>query len=287
MATQISNQALLTFVSNGQSGSAASNIATTTLQGPLSAEKTALQPEYTQEKELTYLLTMRNTGAAPLTGLRVTDNLGTYLLQGSPVTPLTYTGPARLYENGQFLSEIPGETAVGSVSFPLPALASGSNALLVYTVKVNEKAPLASGSTITNTAVWTADSLAQPVTAFHVIPAADEAKVSIIKAMTPNPVSSGGRLTYQFTLYNHGNIPAENVVLTDLFDPAPSMLSVWVDQEPVSPGDFQYTGGSLTLPSPGSSYSITIPAATFTADPGTGVQMVTPGTVSVTVQGTI
>lgn len=285
MATQISNQALLTFVYDGQSGSAVSNIATTTLQGPLTAEKTSLRSQYTRDEEMTYILTMSNTGISPLTGLRVTDNLGTYSLNGISVAPLTYVGPARLYVNGAFISEITPELAADSVSFVLSSLSAGENAMILYTVRINQAAPLAAGSTITNTAVWTADTLAEPVVASHIIQAADRADVSIVKSMSPNPVSGGGQLTYTFMLYNYGNTAATNVVLTDAFFPAPNPISVTVDGQPVSSSEYSYTGGTLTLPAAGSSYSLTIPPAVFSQDPATGAFSATPGVTTIVVQG--
>jgi hypothetical protein len=50
--------------------------------------------------------------------------------------------------------------------------------------------------------------------------------------------------------------------------------------------DYTYAGGLLTLPT-GGVYEMTVPAATVTEDPATGVVTVTPGVLVITVTGTI
>ena len=61
MATQITNQARLTYTYGASSGSAASNIATTTLEGPFSAAKRVLENGYRAEETLTYTVSISNT----------------------------------------------------------------------------------------------------------------------------------------------------------------------------------------------------------------------------------
>lgn len=75
--------------------------------------------------------------------------------------------------------------------------------------------------------------------------------------------------------------------MTDTFDPAPaSPLVVREDGVVVDAADYTYAAGTLTLPT-GGAYSITVPAASYAQNPGTGVVTITPGLVTVTVVGTI
>ena len=77
-----SNQATLTY--NGTSTN--SNIAYGEILDVLAATKTAVEGTYTPGQLVTYVVTLRNTGTAPLTGLTVTDDLGT------PIAVANFTG---------------------------------------------------------------------------------------------------------------------------------------------------------------------------------------------------
>ncbi|MBQ2445567.1 MAG: DUF11 domain-containing protein, partial [Oscillospiraceae bacterium] len=81
-----SNQATLTY--NGSSTN--SNIAYGEILDVLVATKTAVEGSYTPGQLVTYVVTLRNTGNAALTGLVVTDDLGGYDFNGTTVYPLTY-----------------------------------------------------------------------------------------------------------------------------------------------------------------------------------------------------
>ena len=72
MAT-FTNQATLTY--NG--GTVNSNIVTGELVQVLTASKTAAAESYRTGDLVTYVVQLRSTGAAALTGLTVTDTLGT------------------------------------------------------------------------------------------------------------------------------------------------------------------------------------------------------------------
>ena len=92
-----SNQA--TLIVNGNSTN--SNIAYGEILDVLAATKTAVEGTYTPGTLVTYAVTLRNTGAATLSVLTVTDNLGGYLFNGTTVYPLTYEpGSATLFVDG-------------------------------------------------------------------------------------------------------------------------------------------------------------------------------------------
>lgn len=288
MATTITNQARLQFTYGNVTATASSNIASTVMQGPLSAAKSVLDSAYRAEDDLTYIINLTNTGASALAPVTITDNLGTYALTPTgSATPLFYTGPAQLYIDGAYSATLTPTPGINSITFTIPSLAAGANAMLIYKADVDAYAPLAVDSEITNTATITATGLSEPVTVTSTVPVETYADVRIVKAMSPNPVTDGSTLTYTFTIYNYGNTAATNVVLSDTFSPAPSPITVTVEGTVLAPADYSYTGGVLTIPAAGSGYTMSVPAATFTQDAATGEVSVNPGVITITVAGTI
>lgn len=288
MATTITNQATLTYNFGNQAGTASSNIATAVLQGPITATKTSLDTEYTLGEDITYLINIVNDTDSALTNVTVTDDLGTYAVSTTlSVSPLTYTGPVQLYINGVQSTSVTATTAANSVTFTISSLASGDTALIVYKTVVNSYAGLTPSTTIVNTATVTADGITESVTDSHTLTVENYADVRIIKTMTPDPVTSGNTLTYNFDIFNYGNTDATNVVLSDTFSPAPTAITVLIDGTAVAATDYTYTNGVLTLPSTSSTTTITVPAATFTRNATTGEVSTVPGNVKITVSGTI
>lgn len=288
MPTTITNQARLQFTYGATTATASSNIASTSLQGPLSVSKSVLENAYRADGDLTYMITLSNTGAVPLTNIVITDDLGTYAVSETlSVTPLFYRGPTQLYINGVFSTNLTPAPGINSIAFTIPSLAAGANAMLIYKVDVDDYARLDVGASILNTAVVTATGMSEDVTVESAVPVDDYADISITKAMSPNPVTDGSTLTYTFTIQNYGNTAATNVILSDAFSPAPSPISVSVNGVPVPETDYTYAGGLLTLPSEGAAQSITVPAATFLQDAATGQVTVNPGTAVILVAGTI
>ncbi|MBR4078776.1 MAG: hypothetical protein IKK29_01050, partial [Christensenellaceae bacterium] len=78
-----------------------SNIAVGEIVEVLSASKTALSDTYGRNDDVTYIISIINSGNTPFSGLTMTDDLGGYLNNGSTVYPLTYSdGSARVFVNG-------------------------------------------------------------------------------------------------------------------------------------------------------------------------------------------
>lgn len=284
MAT-ITNQATLTY--NG--GSANSNIATAELVETLSMTKTAVRGTYNADSDrVTYVVTINNSGTAALTGLTLTDNLGAYTLGTSTLYPLSYRTGSILYYNNGTLQTAPTVTAGPPLVISGITVPAGGNATIIYEADVTNTAPLASGSTITNTASLSGTGLTAASDTETVTVAAAPA-LSINKAISPSPVVENGRVTYTFTIENRGNTAAEasdNLIITDTFDPILSDLAVALNGTALtSPAGYTYdatTGLFSTVAG-----QITVPAATYTQDATTGVVTVTPGTTVLTVTGTL
>ncbi len=292
MAVTITNRATVSYTANGTAGSAVSNLASTTLQGPLAVTKASMESVYRAGSRLTYIVTLENTSSAQLTNVTLTDNLGTFSYTPEStgtavsVTPLTYTGPAKYYINGVFSANLTPTSTDSTLTFTIPTLPANATGLIVYDVTANSNAPLATESEITNTVSATAGTVLDPVTAQNTVAADSYADVRIIKSMSPDPVIEGSNITYTFTIYNYGNTDAASLVLTDTFSPAPAApLTVTLNGDTVSSTEYTYQNGVFTYPA-ASGNTVTVPAATF-ATSATGAVSVTPGTAVITVTGII
>lgn len=280
-----SNQATLTVNGNATN----SNIAYGEILDVLAVTKTAVEGNYTPGELVTYVVTLRNTGAATLTGLTVTDNLGGYSFGGTTVYPLTYeNGSAALFVNGVPQAS-PGVTAGPPLVVTGISIPGNGDAVLVYQARANAFADPAAGGIIENTVTVTGDGLSAPITATETVPAATGPELTITKSITPTQVVDNDRVTYTFVIQNTGNTPVvatDNATVTDTFDPILTGLTVTFNGVPLTEG-IQYTydeatGLFATVPG-----QITVPAATYTQDPVTGAYTVNPGVATLVVTGTI
>ena len=280
-----SNQATLTY--NGIT--TASNIAYGEILEVLSATKTAIEPNYTPDGTVTYVVTLRNTGTAPLTGLTVSDNLGGYVFGTNTVYPLAYVeNTAALFSNGT-PQPAPAVTAGPPLVFTDITVPAGGDTVLVYQARTTAFAPPTEGGTVVNTVTVTGNALAAPVTAEETIGAATGATLDITKSISPTQVVDNDRVTYTFVIRNSGNeavVSTDNTVITDQFDPVLSALTVTFDGAVWSEGT-QYTYNPTTGLFTSTAGAITVPAATYVQDPVTGEYTTTPGTATLTVTGTI
>lgn len=284
MAT-FTNQATLTY--NGVTTD--SNIITGQLLEVLSTTKTAVVDSYTADDDVTYVISIINSGTTAFTGLTVTDDLGAYEFNGTLLTPLTYTdGSIRYYINGE-LQAAPAVVSGPPLVISGINIPAGGNALVLYEAEVNQFASPEVGGAITNEATISGGGLTTPLIAEETITTAGNPSLTITKSLSPQTVTENGQLTYTFTIQNSGNTPAvatDNVTLTDTFDPILDPITVTFEgavwTEPTNYTYDETTGVFSTIPG-----QITIPAATYTQDPITGAWRVTPGVTTLTVTGTV
>ena len=280
-----SNQATLTY--NGSSTN--SNIAYGEILDVLVATKTSVEGTYAPGQTVTYAVTLRNTGTAALTGLTVTDDLGSYIFNGTTVYPLTYeSGSATLFTNG-VPQAAPTVVAGPPLVFSDITVPAGGDVVLVYQAQANSFANPASDGTIDNTVTVTGDGLSAAVTASETVTAELEPSLTISKSITPTQVVDNDRVTYTFTIQNSGNQPViatDNAAINDTFNPILTALSVTFDGTAWTQGtQYNYsetTGLFTTVPG-----EILVPAATYTQDPVTGEYTATPGIATLVVTGTI
>ena len=282
---QFTNQAQLSYNNSVTN----SNIAVGEILEVLSATKTAVMNDYVRNDDITYIISILNSGTAPFTGLTLTDNLGAYTWNETSLVPLTYVeNSARYYVNG-ILQPAPTveatETALVISGLNIPA---GGNVIIVYEAEANQFAPLDVEGTITNTATISGIGLSSTITATETVFTEDVPELTITKSVSPVPVSENGILTYTFIIQNSGNTAADvssDIVITDIFNPILSNLTVTLDGVTLPATSYTYnetTGEFATVAG-----SITVPAATYTQSATEGFYIINPGVTTLTISGTV
>ncbi len=278
------NQATLSY----SGGTVNSNITTGEILEVLAATKTAVYDRYAPGSDITYAVNIVNSGTIAFTGLTVTDDLGAYAFGTTTLQPLDYVdGSVRYFVDG-VLQPAPAVTAGPPLLISGINIPAGGNATILYTARANNFAPQDVEGTIVNTVTISGGGIT-PLTATETVTAESTPRLTITKSVCPTVVTENGQITYTFVIQNTGNIPADaadNVVVTDTFDPILSNLTVTYNGAAwTSPANYTYnetTGQFATVPG-----NITVPAATYTQDPTTGAWVVDPGVAVITVTGTI
>ena len=269
-------------------GTTNSNIVTGEILEALTAVKTAVSANYSAGDRITYALSLVNTGTAAITDYTVTDNLGGYTVGANTVYPLAYNaGTVRYYING-VLQTAPTVTAGPPLTVTGLTVPAGGSAVLIYETTATPVAPLATGSSITNTATITGGGLTTPITAQATVETANSADLTISKALSPTTVTENGQITYTFVISNTGNTEAtatDNVVVTDTFDPILRNIAVTYNGTAWTEGT-NYTYNAATGVFTTLAGQITVPAATFTQNTD-GTFTVTPGTATLVITGTV
>ena len=267
---------------------AVSNLVTGEIVDSLRMTKTAVAETYDPGGNITYAVSILNSGITDYSGLTISDDLGAYTFDTETVVPLTYkAGSLQYFVNGDVQTP-PAVTAGPPLSVTGITVPAGGNVMLLYAVTVNEYAPPCSEGQVENTATLTGGTVAEAITASAALSPSCKAELSITKAITPSYVSKSGELTYTFMITNNGGQAAEasdNVSVTDIFSPVLNGLTVTLNGSILGTTQYSYdaaTGAFSTNPG-----VITVPAAVFAQDPETGIWTRSPGVATLTVSGTI
>ena len=284
MAT-FTNQAILSYNNTTTS----SNIVEGELVEVLSATKTAVNQFYGRDDAVTYAVSIVNAGTTAFTGLTITDNLGAYSFNATTLTPLNYVADSvRYYSNG-VLQTAPSVTAGPPLTISGISVPAGGNALILYSARSNEFAPLDSEGVIDNTATITGGGLSAPLVATATVNAETGVRLSIHKSVCPATVTENEPLTYTLTIQNSGNIPVvatDDVIVSDTFDPVLAITAVRFNgADWTSPAN--YSSNAATGLFTTAAGQITVPSATYTRNAATGAWNLTPGTSTLTITGTI
>ena len=265
MATILNNSATLTYNSGANTGSAASNVVSTSLLDSysLAVEKFTANDSWRPGENITYLVTVTNTGTQPLYAVEITDDLG-------GVATLDYVVNSALIVNGSAVTAVT-PTNTNPLTIPLSSvLQSGESVTVLYVAQVSTTVSDAL-QTITNTVSASARQESATGTVVTAQPDSvtidreDFADISIAKSVDKAVISSGDTLTYTFTIENTGNIPATNVVITDTLPTGFAITSIQSVTDGVTTvyNATDYTvsaDNTLILPTGG--VTITVPAGT-------------------------
>lgn len=278
------NTATLTYGGNTVN----SNTVTANLTETLSITKTALAGSYGADCAIAYAVSLINGGTKAFESITVSDNLGAYAFGEQTLYPLTYSaGSVRYYVNG-VLQAAPTVTAGPPLSFAGISVPAGGVAMLIYETEVNGYAPLDAAGTISNTVSASGDCIGT-IEATENVNADTAPKLSITKFVSPETVTECSEVTYTFIIQNTGNAEvtaADNVKITDVFDPVLSNISASFNQTEWTVGvNFVYNETSGLFET--DEGQITVPAATYVQNTETGAYTVSPGVSTLVVSGTI
>ena len=283
---QFTNQARLSY-SNGVVNS---NVVLGEILEVVSATKTAIMDDYTRNDDITYVISGVNSGNTAVTGVSITDDLGSYAFGDQTLTPTSYVdGSVHLYINGLLVAPPIVTLGENTVTFGGITLPANSNFILVYETQVNNFAPLSVGSSIVNTANVSGNGIPTPIVVSETVVPEQEPDLTITKSIDPVPVTENGTLTYTFVIQNYGNTAAvatDNVIVSDTFDPILSGLAVTFNGNVWMEG-VEYTYNELTGEFVTVASQITVPAATYEQDAVTGEWIITPGVSTLVVSGTV
>ncbi|MBO7303637.1 MAG: hypothetical protein J6V09_00235 [Clostridia bacterium] len=281
------NQATLSYGGNVVN----SNTTEAELLSGLEITKTAITASYSQGESVVYAITLSNMSSTPYNTLTVTDDLGAYTIPGGTETavPLTYTVGSLLYYLNGVLQPTP--TVITGIGLTVDGidLPGGSTALFIYEAQANEFAPIAAGSSITNTASTDGGVGVGEISASATVTVREAPSLTIAKAVCPAIVNDNDLITYTVIVQNLGNVAVvatDGVVISDVFNPILSDLTVTLDGETLAEGT-GYTYNELTGEFATVNGAITVPAATYTVDPESGIITTTPGVTVLTVTGRI
>jgi uncharacterized repeat protein (TIGR01451 family) len=257
----LTNQAVVTSTTPDPSNSNNTATSTATVSGVVQADvgvtKTDSPDPVLVGTDLTYTITVTNNGPDPAANVVATDSLPTgTTFQSCNSTVGSCTGPPV------------GSSGVATAN--IGTLPNAGTAIVTLVVNVNSGA----GSTITNAAEVqssTADSNLANNTATSVTTVTTPAStdLSISKSDSPDPVLSGGQISYTIVVSNLGPNPANGVQMSDPLPGGTTFFSCTIDAPAT---------GTCTTPAVGSNGTVVVnftgsfaPSTSATVHIGVGV----------------
>ena len=267
-----------------------SNTTEAELLSGLTITKTAVTETYGSGSSIVYTVTLSNAGSTAYNALTVTDDLGAYTLAGGgTAVPLTYVSGSMLYYLNGVLQPAPTVSAVGNLTISGINIPPAGTATLIYEVRPNEFAPIAAGSTITNTVTTNGGAGIGEISAEATVSVNEAPALTIAKAVCPAVISDNDELTYTIIVQNRGNTPitaTDGVIISDVFNPTLTNIAVTLNGAALTEGT-GYTYDETTGAFATADGVVTVPAATYTQDATTGAITTTPGVAVLTVTGTV
>lgn len=280
LLAQFYNQATLTYTG----GTVNSNITVGEVTEVITATKTPITKEYTADSDVTYLISLVNSGDVDVTGVTVVDDLGGYTVGTETVYPLSYVADSVTYLVDGTPSAAPTVTVNGTVTFSDITVPANGNVAIIYEAETTAYAPLGEGATIANSATINGSCIVDPIIAAATVPMDMAPALTISKSLTPDVLSGCTEITYTFDIRNYGGAAdaAAQIALADTFDPPLTGLEVTLGGAAFTAYTYSETTGIMTT----TAGAITVPAATFTQNTD-GTWTTDPGVVTVTVTGTM
>ncbi len=245
-------------------------------QADLSLAKVETPDPVTAGGNITYTVTVNNSGASDAQAVVLTD------VVPANTTFVSLTAPAG------WSATTPAVGGTGTVTATIPTLAAGASAIFTLVVQVDASAT----GTISNTALIasaTTDLNAANNTDIEVtdiqVPTGDEVDLSVTKVETPDPVVAGTNVTYTITVENTSTTDTADVVVSDLVPVGSTFVSFvapagWTVVSPPVGGTGTVTASIATLAAGGSA-SFTL-VANVNASTAAGSTLTNTATVATT-----
>ncbi|MCI4463267.1 MAG: DUF11 domain-containing protein, partial [Caldisericum sp.] len=199
--TTITNTAKVTSTEDSQGKE--SQTTTTVQSAPiLSIDKVDTQDPVTAGSNITYRITVKNTGNMVAHNVIITDS-----------TPQNTTFVSAQFIQGTGTITSPPQGGTGSITFAITSINKDETVIVELVVKTNS--PLPNGTQITNTASVKSDEIQTPLQDTETTTIGSAPVLNISKTSSPNPVSAGDNITYTITVTNNGNMDATQFVITD------------------------------------------------------------------------
>ena len=193
-------------------------------------------------RELTYTLTVTNSGPGPASGVVLTSDIPA----GATIVAASQTQGTSSISSGVVTTALGGLAVGASATVTIVVIPTAAGTLTtVARVAGNEPNPNPAGAVAT---------LSTPVAPGPPTPIAD---LLVTKTASPNPATVGVPLTYTVTVTNLGPDaePAAGVTLVDLLPPGVAFVSSSLPPMSATPGGLTYALGVLAV---GASQSVTI-----------------------------